>query len=150
MGAWLRRIRGRGPLGGCCVTRKYGPWRVLPLSGKYYGTQVDVGLGVITVWTPDHYADPFASKREIADGWTQDIGHDHVEDAASYSIASLIAAAPDLLEALIWMVENDETFEGDTPLPDHHGATWNEINAYWIAGLNRARAAIAKATGEGE
>jgi len=64
--------------------------------------------------------------------------------------ARLIAAAPDLLEALIWMVENDETFEGDTPLPDHHGATWNEINAYWIAGLNRARAAIAKATGEGE
>jgi hypothetical protein len=58
----------------------------------------------------------------------------------------LIAAAPELLEALIWMVENDETCEGDEPLRDHHGLTWNEINAEFIAGLNKARAAIAKAT----
>lgn len=60
----------------------------------------------------------------------------------------LIAAASELLDALIWMVENDDTYEGDTPLPDHSGATWNEINAFWIAGVNKARAAIAKATGE--
>src|SRR5690348_11491847 len=53
--------------------------------------------------------------------------------------ARLIAAAPELLEALIWMVDNDETNEGDTPMPDQGGATWNEINAYWIDGLNRAR-----------
>lgn len=61
--------------------------------------------------------------------------------------ANLIAAAPELLEALKWMVENDETNEGDVPLPKHNGQTWNEINEFWIAGLNRARAAIAKAEG---
>lgn len=61
--------------------------------------------------------------------------------------ARLIAAAPELLEALQWMVDNDDTNEGDEPLPDHGGLTWNEINAEFIAGLNKARAAIAKATG---
>lgn len=48
-----------------------------------------------------------------------------------------------LIEALEWYIENDDTYEGDTPLPDHHGLTWNEINAYWIAGRARAIAAIA-------
>lgn len=62
--------------------------------------------------------------------------------------ASLIAAAPDLLEALVWMVENDDTNEGDTPIEEFGGASWNEVNAHWIAGLNKARAAIAKATGQ--
>ena len=61
--------------------------------------------------------------------------------------ARLIAAAPDLLEALVWMVENDDTNEGDTPIEKFGGASWNEVNAHWIAGLNKARAAIAKATG---
>ena len=56
-------------------------------------------------------------------------------------------AAPELLEALEWMVAEDDTNEGDTPMPDHGGRTWNEINAYWIDGLNKARAAIAKAKG---
>lgn len=62
----------------------------------------------------------------------------------------------ELLAALKWMVDNDETNEGDEPLDNdltagmlgvRPGATWNEINAYWIEGLNRARAAIAKAEG---
>lgn len=44
-----------------------------------------------------------------------------------------------LREALQWFVDNDETNEGDTPLPEHGGRTWNEINSYWIDGLNRAR-----------
>lgn len=67
--------------------------------------------------------------------------------AEAVANASLIAAAPELLEALKWMVENDETNEGDVPMPEHNGMTWNEINEFWIAGLNRARAAIAKAEG---
>lgn len=60
----------------------------------------------------------------------------------------LIAAAPELLEALIWMVANDETNEGDEPVESLDGESWNDCNKYWIDGLNRARAAIAKATGE--
>jgi hypothetical protein len=47
-----------------------------------------------------------------------------------------------LREALQWFVDNDETNEGDTPMPEHGGRTWNEINAYWIEGLNAARAAL--------
>ena len=60
----------------------------------------------------------------------------------------MYVAAPELLDALEWMVSEDETNEGDVPLPDKGGLTWNEINAYWIDGLNKARAAIAKAKGE--
>jgi hypothetical protein len=47
-----------------------------------------------------------------------------------------------LREALTWFVENDDTNEGDTPMPEHGGRSWNEINAYWIEGLNTARAAL--------
>ena len=54
---------------------------------------------------------------------------------------------PELLEALIWMLENDETNEGDEPVESLGGSSWNEYNSYWIDGLNKARAAIAKATG---
>lgn len=53
-----------------------------------------------------------------------------------------------LCDALQWMVDNDETNEGDRPLEQYNGQTWNEINAYWIDGLNRARAALAEARGE--
>jgi hypothetical protein len=53
----------------------------------------------------------------------------------------------DLLEALKWMVANDDTNEGDDPVERLGGQSWNEYNSYWINGLNKARAAIAKATG---
>lgn len=48
--------------------------------------------------------------------------------------ARLIAAAPDLLAALKWYVEHDDTDESE----------------YYMAGQNAARAAIAKAEGGGE
>ena len=53
-----------------------------------------------------------------------------------------------LREALQWMVDNDKTYEGDEPLERHGGRTWNELNAYYIAGLNRARAALAEESGD--
>jgi hypothetical protein len=46
------------------------------------------------------------------------------------------------LEALEWMVENDDTNEGDEPVERLGGQSWNEYNAYWLDGLNKARAAI--------
>ena len=75
------------------------PWYIAPLGIKYYGTEVcydpypeapsrDAELEkVFTIWQPDHYAEPFASEREIARGWTPEDGHDHVEDAQSYKMA---------------------------------------------------------------
>ena len=48
-----------------------------------------------------------------------------------------------LVDALEWMITNDDTNEGDTPMPELGGQTWDEFNAYWIEGLNRARAALA-------
>jgi hypothetical protein len=56
---------------------------------------------------------------------------------------ALAAENARLREALLWFIENDETNEGDTPLPEHGGKTWNEINAYWIDGLRKAKAALA-------
>lgn len=50
-----------------------------------------------------------------------------------------------LIEALEWYIENDDTNEGDTPLCDHNGLTWNEINREWLEGKQRAIAAIARA-----
>lgn len=51
-----------------------------------------------------------------------------------------IAALKTVLE---WFLENDDTNEGDVPMPEHGGRTWNELNAFWIDGLVRAREAIA-------
>lgn len=66
-------------------------WTVGELKGKYYGTKVQFdGDTVFTIWYPDHFAEPFASEREIAKGWTPDDGHDHIEDQQSYNTAKLI------------------------------------------------------------
>lgn len=64
--------------------------------------------------------------------------------------ARLIASVHALLESLIWMVENDDTNEGEAPVESLGYQSWNDYNAYWIEGLNRARAAIAKARGEAQ
>lgn len=70
-----------------------------------------------------------------ADG--ADDGRTQIERPAEQVVANarLIAAAPDLLEALIWYVETDEVSE-------------MAGNEFWLEGRSRARAAIAKATGE--
>lgn len=56
----------------------------------------------------------------------------------------------ELVEALQWYIENDETNEGSEPIrnpyrPSLNGQTWDEINGYWIAGKRRAEAALRKA-----
>lgn len=43
------------------------------------------------------------------------------------------------LEIIQWFVDNDDTNEGDVPLHELGGQTWNEYNAFWIEGLNRGR-----------
>jgi hypothetical protein len=70
----------------------------------------------------------------------------HHKQAAA-ELRRLHSVNADLLEALKWMVANDDTNEGDDPVERLGGQSWNEYNSYWINGLNKARAAIAKATG---
>jgi len=56
-------------------------------------------------------------------------------EAEQRANARLIAAAPDLLAALLWIVDHGDTGEGGRPA--------------YHAMRNHSRAAIAKATGEG-
>lgn len=74
--------------------------------------------------------------------WEYDAEYVWVESFGAYVAAVgtaadgyLIAASPELLEALQWFVDNDNT--DDQP-----------YNQFWLDGLNKARAAIAKALGE--
>jgi hypothetical protein len=76
-------------------------------------------------------------------GWRDRSNRIEIErDALRAENARLLAVNARLREALQWFVDNDETNEGDTPMPEHGDRTWNEINAYWIEGLNAARAAL--------
>ena len=95
-----------------------GPWFVKPLKGKYYGTQVVIGNGVVEVWGT--YGDTYtASEREIAGGWTEGDGFDHVESDKDYANARLIAAAPTMHRMLTFSARlmdkllNDEATEHD-------------------------------------
>jgi len=96
-----------------------GPWRVLPLKGKHYGTLVELSNGTtITVWgtggdgfhtlSCDPEDGAYPSERELA-GWEGTPGDadwrdrfcdTHWESAGDLANARLIAAAPDLLDAL--------------------------------------------------
>ena len=67
----------------------------------------------------------------------------HCHKAAA-ELRRLHEANQAMLEALKWMVANDDTNEGDYPVDRLGGQSWNEYNAYWIDGLNKARAAITK------
>ena len=70
--------------------------------------------------------------------WAEGGKASHIERTETEVVANLqlAAAAPELLEALQWMVEHDETNTSD---PE---------NAYFTKGLEKAKAAIAKAMGE--
>lgn len=72
-----------------------GPWKVLPLAYKYYGTRIDIGGTVVEVWSNKSWQ---PSPREEQDPEVRDSGH--FENDVDYADARLIAAAPDLLAAL--------------------------------------------------
>lgn len=86
------------------MTYTPGPWELLPLQGKYYGSTVRIGEGEVRVWQPlgTKYA---PSIREIENGWTPEYGFDHVETQESFATALLISKAPALLAQLSDLVE---------------------------------------------
>jgi hypothetical protein len=113
-----------------------GPWEVEPLEPgrKYYGTKVRLNAdSVVEVWT--NSGPMKASEREIANGWEPDHGFDHVESATDLANARLIAAAPELLEALKQLLDYTAACEG-------------MLNASEAGQCKKARAAIAKAEGK--
>ena len=65
-------------------------WYIEPLKGKYYGTRVTNGKQLIVVWTG--YTGK-VSVRELAEGWTEDYGFDHVESDIDFKIACVIRDA---------------------------------------------------------
>ena len=71
----------------------------------------------------------------------------HTHHTAADRIEELEAKLAEAADVIKWFIDNDETNEGDYPMPDRGNKTWNEINAYWIDGLNRGRALLAELTG---
>lgn len=49
---------------------------------------------------------------------------------------------PRLLHCLKWYVENDDVIDGDGVAEWHTGATWSEVNEFWISGRDLAIKAI--------
>lgn len=99
------------------VKHTSGPWEVVDKS--YSGVGILEGLPSVKV------VDDELTVAQLCDTGNEEAN------------AHLIAAAPELLEALQWMVEHDETNTSDLE------------NAYFTKGLEKAKAAIAKAMGEG-
>ena len=85
---------------------KSNEFKLLPLSGKYYGTKLDSKHGELDVWLSDHYARPFGSEREIANGWVPADGHDHVEDKNSLEVAQFLESAPDAIIKAVNLLHN--------------------------------------------
>jgi len=66
---------------------------ILPLKGKYYGTEVALETGeIITVWVGPN-KNYIASERERINGWGPGDGFDHVESARDYKISQIICEA---------------------------------------------------------
>ena len=113
----------------------------ITLGGKTFSADVPSPIGCPMPGACAQVKEINRLKRELAEAI--DRGNDWCDQALRAR-----AERDRLREALKWFIDNDETNEGDAPLPEYGGRSWNEINAYWIDGLNRARAAL-KETGHG-
>lgn len=93
-----------------------GPWEVKCESAEWPGIEAQKLSIVVFGWPEEQTAGIRGATLEEA-----------------HANAKLMAAAPDLLEALKWYVENDDVIQ-------------MEGNEFWLDGRERAREAIAKAT----
>lgn len=63
-------------------------WKIKPLSGKYYGTEIENDNGDrICIWTS---FSTHVSVRELEKGWDEDCGYDHYESQKDYEYALVI------------------------------------------------------------
>jgi hypothetical protein len=71
-------------------------WKIKPLSGKYYGTEIEGDNGdSICIWTP--FSTP-VSTRELEGGWDEEYGIDHCESQKDYEYALVICEALNKME----------------------------------------------------
>ena len=61
------------------------------------------------------------------------------EELLAEKVKELEAENAELRDALLWYLNEDDTNEGDEPLEQFSGQSWDEINEYWLVGKNRAR-----------
>jgi hypothetical protein len=103
-----------------------GPWKVVPRAVMEDGSVYPAHI----VGGPNEFEICWLESPAVADLAVKDPEH---WDKPKVN-AQLIAAAPKLLEALVWYVENDDVIE-------------MAGNEFWLEGREKARAAIGKARG---
>lgn len=100
----------------------------------------------------EHHQLVSLQKKIDRDGYIDDDGLIVETDSGHYppfgADACLIAAAPELLEACQTMIEWDEAENNAEAWDKDAGAAWRARLALCALSFERARAAIAKATGE--
>jgi hypothetical protein len=104
--------------------------------------EVFIDTGGMTSPVARQAADEIERLRAERDRLASSCGHCGELERAFIRFHEAEAERDRLRDAVQWFIDNDETNEGDTPLPEYGGRCWNEINAYYIDGLNRARAAL--------
>lgn len=118
-----------------------GPWNIRPLRSKFYGTEIEIGRGLVNVWLPMDSGEYVLSPRELENGETpEEVEWSHAETERNYYTATLISAAPDMYEALSKLLLALDTAENYT---GNHG-----FSKIFAGPLRDARAALAKAEGK--
>ncbi len=114
-----------------------GPWNIRPLRSKFYGTEIEIGRGLVNVWLPMDSGEYVLSPRELENGETpEEVEWSHAESERNYYTARLIASAPELYEALKSIFDADMTYIDGIA----QGITYEQAQI--------ARAALAKAEGK--
>lgn len=78
----------------------------------------------------------------LPDGWLADEGW------RFYTTVTTPDTVAKMAWALTWFITNDETPDGDTPLPEYGGRSMSQVHAYYLAGLDKAREILAAYHGE--
>ena len=85
-----------------------------PLGGKYYGTRILVGDGLIEVWGCGKNQKPSARERKLWEPEEPEICDSHYETQGDYEIALAIIAALRPYDVSLGMTSNKQGVEKET------------------------------------